>query len=112
VIGDRTSEIVKGPSLLGANLGFATFRFRFRASNHTFSPFLKGVKRLLVLAAMVCRASSCAARASRRAAWRAFKRSSTAGSEEVGRTLGSGTGSYPIIRKNGDFPVTECGRWL
>ena len=65
MIGDRTSVIAKGPSLLGANFGLVIFRFRFRASNHTLSPFLNAVKCRLVLAAMVCLASSCAVRASR-----------------------------------------------
>ena len=68
MIRDRTSVIAKGPSLLGANLGLATFHFRFRASNHTLFPFLNGVKCCLVLAAIVCLASSWAARASKRAA--------------------------------------------
>ena len=26
--------------------------------------------------------------------------------------VGSARGSYPIIRKKGDFPVTECRQWL
>ena len=98
MIGNRTSVIVKGPSLLGANLGLATFRFRFRASNHTFSPFLNGTKCRLVLAAIVCLVSSWAARASKRAALRALRCSSTAGNGEDGRTFGKGTGSYPIMR--------------
>ena len=98
MIGDRTSMIVKGPSLLGANLGLATFRFRFRASNHTFFPFLNGMKCHLVLAAIVCLASSWAVRASKWAAWRTLRRSSTAGNGEDGRMFGKGTGSYPIMR--------------
>ena len=43
VIGDKTLVIVKGPSLFGANFGLVTKHFRFRASNQTFSPFLKGM---------------------------------------------------------------------
>ena len=65
MIWDKTSKITKGPSLLGANFGFATVHFRFWASNHTFSPFLKGVKCLMVLAAIVCLESSWTAKASR-----------------------------------------------
>ena len=65
MIGDRTSVMVKGPSLLGANFRLEIFRFRFQASNHTLSHFLNGVKCRLVLAAMVCLASLWAARASR-----------------------------------------------
>ena len=61
MIRDRTSLIMKGPSLLGVNFRLVTFRFRFRASNHTFSPFLNGVKCYLVLAAIVCLVSSCVA---------------------------------------------------
>ena len=105
MIGDRTSVMVKGPSLLGANFGLAMFRFRFRASNHTFSPFLNGMKRRLVLATIVCLASSWATRASRRA----FRCSSTAGSWEDGRTFGRGTDSYPIMRKNGIFRLQSAG---
>ena len=36
--------IMKGPSLLGANFGLAMECFRFLASNHTLSPFSKGLK--------------------------------------------------------------------
>ena len=93
MIGDRISVIMKGSSLFGVNFGLATFHFRFRASNHTLSPFLNGVKCCLVLAAMVCLASSWAARASRWAAWRFLSCSLTVGNGEDGRTVGKGTGS-------------------
>ena len=35
--------MMKGPSLLGANLGFAMWCFKFLASNQTFSPLVNGV---------------------------------------------------------------------
>ena len=44
MIEDRTLVIVKDPSLLGANFRLAMEHFRFLASNHTLSPFLKGLK--------------------------------------------------------------------
>ena len=44
MIEKRTLVIVKGPSLLEANLGLEMEHFRFLASNHTLSPFSKGLK--------------------------------------------------------------------
>ena len=44
MIEDRTLVIVKDPSLLGANFRLAMEHFRFLASNHTLSPFLKSLK--------------------------------------------------------------------
>ena len=44
MIGDRTLVMVKGPSLLGANLGLMICHLRFLASNQTLSPLDKGVK--------------------------------------------------------------------
>ena len=44
MIRERTLVIVKGPSLLGVNFGLVMEHFRFLASNHTLSSFLKGVK--------------------------------------------------------------------
>ena len=63
-MGDKTLVIVQGPSLLGANFGLVIEHFRFRASNQTLSPFLKGMNLCQVRAAMTCRASSWAAKAS------------------------------------------------
>ena len=44
MIGERTLVIMKGPSLLGANFGLAIEHFKFLVSNHTLSPFSKGLK--------------------------------------------------------------------
>ena len=44
MIGKRTLVIVKCSSLLGANFRLAMEHFRFLASNHTLSPFSKGLK--------------------------------------------------------------------
>jgi len=41
-MGERTSEIKKGPSRFGANLRFSYRHLRFHASSHTLSPFWKG----------------------------------------------------------------------
>ena len=43
MMGERTLMIVKGPSCLGANLGFAIEHLRFLASNQTLLPLVKGV---------------------------------------------------------------------
>ena len=71
--------MVKGPSRLGANFGLITDCLRFLASSQILSPSLNGEKDHQVLAAMTWWASSCAARASSRAAERVFKRVSTVG---------------------------------
>ena len=107
MIGDNTSVILKGPSHFCANFGLVTFRFRFLASSQTLSPLTNGVNLFLDLAAMVCCASSWVARASCLAACRVLILVSTAGIEDDGRTVGREMGSYPIIRKNGDWLVME-----
>ena len=107
MIGDNTSVILKGPSRFCANFRLVTFHFRFLASSQTLSPLTNGVNLFLDLAAMVCRASSWAARASCLATCRVLILVSTAGIEDDGRTVGRGMGSYPIMRKNGDWLVTE-----
>ena len=101
--------MVKGPSRFGANFGLVTCHFRLRASSQTLSSFAKGEKGLHVQQAITCHASLWAANASSRAAVKSLSRSSTAGTEEEGRTAGRAMGSYPIIRKNRDFPITEWG---
>ena len=98
MIGDRTLVIVNGPSRLGANFGLTISRFRFRASSQTLSPLTKGLKPLREREAIVCRASSWAARASLRAAERVLRRVSTAGIEVSEITEGRARGSYPIMR--------------
>ena len=112
MIGDKTLVIVKGPSLFGANFGLVTECFRFHASNQTFSPFLKGTNLHWVQAAITCRASSWAARASFQMAVRFLSLVSTAGMAEFWMMEGRAWGSYPIMRKNGNCEVTECGQWL
>ena len=111
-MGDKTLVMVKGPSLLGANFRLAMEHFRFCASNQTLSPFLKGVNPHRVRAAMTCWANLWAARASFQAAVRFLSLVSTAGMVELWMTEGRVWGSYPIMRKNGDCEVTECGWWL
>ena len=44
MIGNKTLVMVKGPSLLGANLGLMICCLRFLASNQTLSPLEKGAK--------------------------------------------------------------------
>ena len=44
MIREKTLVIVKDPSLLGVNFGLVIECFRFLASNHTLSSFLKGLK--------------------------------------------------------------------
>ena len=90
--------IVKGPSCLGANFGFAMDRLRFLASNQTLSPLAKGVNPQLLHEDMTWRVSSCAARASSQVAMRDFRQDSTAGMEESEIKEGRAQGSYPIMR--------------
>ena len=61
---------------------------------------------------MTCQASSWAARASFWAAVRFLSLVSTAGMAELWMTEGRVWGSYPIMRKNRDWEVMECGQWL
>ena len=99
--------IVNGPSCFRANFGLVICHFRLRASNQTLSPLEKGEKGFRVRQAITCLASSWAANASSRAADKSLSRNSTAGTDEEGRTVGRVMGSYPIIKKKGDLPVTE-----
>ena len=98
MIGDKTLTIVKGPSRFGVNFGLAMERLRFLASSQTLSPLAKGVNPRLFREDMTWQASSCAARASSRAATRDFRRDSTAGMEESEIKEGRARGSYPIMR--------------
>ena len=104
--------MVKGPSRFGVNFRLVTCHFRLWAKSQTLSLFAKGEKGLRIRQAITCRASLWAANASSHAAVKSLSHSSTAGTEEEGRTVGRAMGSYPIIRKNGDFPVMEWGQWL
>ena len=99
--------MVNGPSCLAVNLGFGRDHLRFRPSNHTLDPFLKGWKFHQVLLFMVCLARSWAAKASFLIASREFRRSWTAGREVSEMMVGSARGSYPIMRKNGNWLVME-----
>ena len=58
MIRDRTLVIVKGPFLLGANFGLVMECFRFLASSHILSPFLKDLKPWQFLEDMTWQASS------------------------------------------------------
>ena len=98
MIKERTLVIVKGPSLLGANFRLAMECFRFLASNHTLSPFLKGLKPWQFLEDMTWWASSWAARVSSLAVLRDFRWVSTVGIEVSGMTVGRAQGLYPIMR--------------
>ena len=98
MIGERTLMMVKGPSLFGANLGFAMDRLRFLASSQTLSPLTKGVKPWLLREAMTWQVSSRVARASSRAATRDLRRASTTEMEESEINEGRAQGSYPIMR--------------
>ena len=61
---------------------------------------------------MTCRANSWAAKASFQAVVRFLSLVSTVGMVESWMTEDRAWGSYPIMRKNGDCEVTECGQWL
>ena len=73
-------------------------RFRFLASNQTWSPSLNGEKERRVRAAMTWWASSCTAKASSQAAERVFRRVSMVGIDVSAITEGRAWGSYPIMR--------------
>ena len=109
---DKTLVMIKGPFLLGGNFGLVIEYFRFDAFSQTLSSFLKGMNFCRVRAAMTCWANSWAARASFRAAVRFLSLVSTTRMAELWMTGGKVWGSYPIMRKNGDWKVTECGQWL
>ena len=98
MIRERTLVIVKGSSPLGANFGLAMEHFRFLASNHTLSPFLKDLKPWQFLEDMTWQASLWVARASSLAALRDFRWVSTVGIEVSDRTAGRAQSSYPIMR--------------
>ena len=107
MIGESTSVMVNGPSRLAANLGFGRDHLRFRPSSHTFAPFLKGWKFCQVRLFMVCLARSWAAKASFLTARRECRRSWTAGRDVSEMMVESAWGSYPIMRKNGNWLVME-----
>ena len=97
-MGERTLMIVKGPSRLEANFGFAIDRLRFLASNQTLSPLAKGVNPWLLCEDMTWRASLCVVRASSWAVTRDLRQDSTVGIEESVIREGRARGSYPIMR--------------
>ena len=108
-MGESTSVMVNSPSRLAANLGFGRDRLRFYPSTHTFAPFLEGWKFCQVRLFIVCLARSWVAKASFLIARRECRWSWTAGREVSEMMVGSTRGSYPIMRKNGDWLVTEEG---
>ena len=99
--------MVNSPSHFVVNLGFGRDRLRLRPSSHTFAPFLKGWKFRQVRLFMVCLARSWAAKASFLIARRECRQSLTVGREVSEMMVGSAWGSYPIMRKNGNWLVTE-----
>ena len=104
---ESTSVMVNDCSHLAANLGFRRDHLRFHPSSHTLVPFLKGWKFCQVLLFMVCLARSWEAKASFLIARREFKQSWTVGGEVSEMMVGRAWGSYPIMRKNGDWLVME-----
>ena len=106
-MGESTSVMVNDCSHLAANLGFGRDHLRFHPSSHTLVPFLKGWKFHQVLLFMVCLVRSWAAKASFLIARREFKWSWTVGREVSAMMVGRAWGSYPIMRKNGDWLVME-----
>ena len=103
------SVIVKGPSLLGANLGFVMWCFRFLALSQTLSFLANRVNFPWKQDFITCHVMSWAVRASSQAVVRDLRWSSTAGRWELEMTVERGWGLKPIMRKNGDLPVTEWG---
>ena len=61
---------------------------------------------------MTCWASLWAAKTSFQAVVRFLSLVLTAGMVEPWMMEGRACGSYPIMRKNGDCEVMECGQWL
>jgi len=92
-MGERTSEIKKGPSRLGANLQFSYRHFRLRASSHTLSPFWKGENFDVDRSLIILWAMSCAARALFLASDSSLMWLSAAGIWVSEITEGSGLGS-------------------
>ena len=88
VILDKTQVIVKGPSLLRANLGSMMFHLRFLVLSQTLSLTLNGVNQDLIQLFMSCWMSLWAARASFLALLRVLRCSSTTGRWEFTMTLG------------------------
>ena len=81
-------------------------------SSHTSCPLLNGVKLDLVLFAIRCLASSCAASASSLSFIKFFNRSSTAGNCVFSNESGTAIGVVPVVNSNGDLCLSECLRLL
>ena len=86
-------------------------RRRFVASSHTLSPTFQGEKFRVFRSLMICRAVSCAARASFWASSRVVKRLSRAGMKVFPRG-GYALGSYPCNKENGETLVELWGTEL
>ena len=105
--GERTLVIVNGPSHLAVNLGFGREHLRCCPSSHTLDPFLNSWKFCQILLFIVCLVRSWVVRTSFCMVRREFKWSWTAGIEISEMIVERAQGSYPIIRKNGDWLVIE-----
>ena len=90
--------ILKGPSLLAANLGLTMFLLRFLASSQTLSLVMKGVNLDWMQLFMVCLASSWATEASFLALMSSSSHFSMAGRSVLLVIVGSACGSYPMMR--------------
>jgi len=100
-----------GPSLFG--FIFLLCRvFMFLESNHTFSPFLNGIKVDFRLSAMRERASSCAAKASSRFLINVFILSLIAGNFVFSKVRGRAIRDSPNMSSKGDFCLSVCHRLL
>ena len=93
--------------LLGSELGVWKRSLEILSFKPYLCPFLKGWKLCQVLLFMVCLARSWTAKASFLIVRREFKWSWTVGREVSAMMVGRAWGSYPIMRKNGDWLVTE-----
>ena len=99
-----------GPTFLGANFFVGPFMDRFFVDSHTLSPILNGLLFWVILFAIRCLLSSCAARASSRKPFSSLSRSSTAGAEVLGIAIGIATGSVPYMSLKGDMCLASCVR--
>src|ERR1700761_3662360 len=103
-----TLVISNGPTFLGANFLTGPFMERFFVDSHTLSPSLNGLLFWVILCAILCLLSSCAAKASSRRFFSSLRRSSTAGAEVLGIAVGIAIGSVPYMSLNGDMFLASC----
>jgi len=86
--------------------------FMFLESNHTFSPFLNGMKVDFCLSAMREHASSCAAKASSQFLINVFILSLIAGNFVFSKVRGRAIGDSPNMSSKGDFCLSACRQLL